>query len=113
MRAKFALLTWAHTVKRCPRWIESIQSIVFTLRSPLCNVNHFLHLQLGYAKHHICQHLLVFLLFAFSFSRILQDTVKELAPQCDVTFMLSEDGSGKGAALITAVAKRMHQVAEN
>ncbi|XP_007427559.1 putative hexokinase HKDC1 [Python bivittatus] len=47
------------------------------------------------------------------FSGILQETVKELAPQCDVTFMLSEDGSGKGAALITAVAKRMHQVAEN
>ncbi|KAH0623521.1 hypothetical protein JD844_006352 [Phrynosoma platyrhinos] len=47
------------------------------------------------------------------FSRILQETVKELAPQCDVTFMLSEDGSGKGAALITAVAKRMHTVAEN
>uniref|UniRef100_A0A8D2N527 Hexokinase-2 n=1 Tax=Zonotrichia albicollis TaxID=44394 RepID=A0A8D2N527_ZONAL len=42
------------------------------------------------------------------FSRILQETVKELAPQCDVTFMLSEDGSGKGAALITAVAKRLH-----
>ncbi|XP_042313433.1 hexokinase HKDC1 isoform X1 [Sceloporus undulatus] len=47
------------------------------------------------------------------FSRILQETVKELAPQCDVTFMLSEDGSGKGAALITAVAKRMHTGAEN
>ncbi|XP_029141295.1 putative hexokinase HKDC1 isoform X1 [Protobothrops mucrosquamatus] len=47
------------------------------------------------------------------FSRILQETVEELAPQCDVTFMLSEDGSGKGAALITAVAKRIHQVAEN
>ncbi|XP_028585289.1 hexokinase HKDC1 isoform X3 [Podarcis muralis] len=47
------------------------------------------------------------------FSRILQETVKELAPQCDVTFMLSEDGSGKGAALITAVAKRVHNVAEN
>ncbi|XP_035124032.2 hexokinase HKDC1 isoform X3 [Callithrix jacchus] len=44
-----------------------------------------------------------------SFSRILQETVKELAPQCDVTFMLSEDGSGKGAALITAVAKRIQQ----
>ncbi|XP_032347429.1 hexokinase HKDC1 isoform X3 [Camelus ferus] len=43
------------------------------------------------------------------FSRILQETVKELAPQCDVTFMLSEDGSGKGAALITAVAKRLQQ----
>lgn len=44
-----------------------------------------------------------------SFSRILQETVKELAPRCDVTLMLSEDGSGKGAALITAVAKRLQQ----
>ncbi|KAG8507409.1 putative hexokinase HKDC1, partial [Galemys pyrenaicus] len=43
------------------------------------------------------------------FSRILKETVQELAPQCDVTFMLSEDGSGKGAALITAVAKRLQQ----
>ncbi|XP_058552534.1 hexokinase HKDC1 [Neofelis nebulosa] len=43
------------------------------------------------------------------FSRILQETVKELAPRCDVTLMLSEDGSGKGAALITAVAKRLQQ----
>lgn len=43
------------------------------------------------------------------FSRILQETVKELAPRCDVMFMLSEDGSGKGAALITAVAKRLQQ----
>ncbi|XP_045147615.1 hexokinase HKDC1-like [Echinops telfairi] len=40
------------------------------------------------------------------FSRILQETVKELAPGCDVTFMLSEDGSGTGAALITAAAQR-------
>ncbi|XP_059138200.1 hexokinase HKDC1 isoform X2 [Peromyscus eremicus] len=43
------------------------------------------------------------------FSRILQETVRELAPRCAVTFMLSEDGSGKGAALITAVAKRLQQ----
>ena len=48
-------------------------------------------------------------LFFCSFSRILRETVKELAPQCDVMFMLSEDGSGKGAALITAVAKRLQQ----
>lgn len=40
-----------------------------------------------------------------SFSTVLKDTVKELAPKCDVEFVLSEDGSGKGAALITAVAK--------
>ncbi|NWY06947.1 HXK1 protein, partial [Nothoprocta ornata] len=47
------------------------------------------------------------------FSRVLRETVQELAPQCDVTFMLSEDGSGKGAALITAVAKRLRQAGEN
>uniref|UniRef100_H0WT39 hexokinase n=1 Tax=Otolemur garnettii TaxID=30611 RepID=H0WT39_OTOGA len=48
------------------------------------------------------------------FSRILQETVKELAPRCDVAFLLSEDGSGKGAALITAVAKRLqHAWKEN
>ncbi|CAI9547731.1 unnamed protein product [Staurois parvus] len=46
------------------------------------------------------------------FSRILQETVKKLSPKCDVTFMLSEDGSGKGAALITAVAKRFHSQEE-
>ncbi|KAM9477901.1 hexokinase HKDC1 [Clarias gariepinus] len=40
------------------------------------------------------------------FSGILKDTVKELAPMCDVNFILSEDGSGKGAALITAVARQ-------
>ncbi|XP_061084867.1 hexokinase HKDC1-like [Conger conger] len=42
------------------------------------------------------------------FSRILKETVRLLAPKCDVTFVLSEDGSGKGAALITAVAQRRY-----
>ena len=42
-----------------------------------------------------------------SFSSIMHDTVLELAPQCEVTFLQSEDGSGKGAALITAVACRI------
>ncbi|XP_028257557.1 putative hexokinase HKDC1 isoform X2 [Parambassis ranga] len=40
------------------------------------------------------------------FSQVLQKTARGLAPQCDVTFMPSEEGSGKGAALITAVAKQ-------
>uniref|UniRef100_UPI00398E372A hexokinase HKDC1-like isoform X1 n=1 Tax=Pristiophorus japonicus TaxID=55135 RepID=UPI00398E372A len=40
------------------------------------------------------------------FSRILADTVKDLAPKCNVTISLSEDGSGRGAALITAAAKQ-------
>uniref|UniRef100_A0A4W5RT19 Phosphotransferase n=1 Tax=Hucho hucho TaxID=62062 RepID=A0A4W5RT19_9TELE len=38
------------------------------------------------------------------FSSIMHETVRDLAPQCEVTFLQSEDGSGKGAALITAVA---------
>uniref|UniRef100_G3PIK3 Hexokinase-2 n=1 Tax=Gasterosteus aculeatus aculeatus TaxID=481459 RepID=G3PIK3_GASAC len=38
---------------------------------------------------------------------IMQETLQDLAPQCQVTFNKSEDGSGKGAALITAVACRM------
>ncbi|XP_029950894.1 putative hexokinase HKDC1 isoform X3 [Salarias fasciatus] len=41
------------------------------------------------------------------FSRILQETTRALAPQCDVTFLPSEEGSGKGAALIAALAKHM------
>ncbi|XP_042355881.1 hexokinase HKDC1-like [Plectropomus leopardus] len=40
------------------------------------------------------------------FSRVLQETARVLAPQCNVTFLPSEEGSGKGAALITAVAKQ-------
>ncbi|NXQ54300.1 HXK3 protein, partial [Anthoscopus minutus] len=40
------------------------------------------------------------------FSQNLQETLKKLAPKCDVSFMLSEDGSGKGAALVAAVASR-------
>uniref|UniRef100_A0AAQ4QZ73 Phosphotransferase n=1 Tax=Gasterosteus aculeatus aculeatus TaxID=481459 RepID=A0AAQ4QZ73_GASAC len=44
------------------------------------------------------------------FSRIFQQTVKELAPKCDVNFLLSEDGSGKGAALITAVGCRQREL---
>ncbi|XP_039867132.1 hexokinase HKDC1-like [Simochromis diagramma] len=38
------------------------------------------------------------------FSGVLQETTRVLAPQCNVTFLPSEEGSGKGAALITAVA---------
>uniref|UniRef100_A0A8B9JIH8 Phosphotransferase n=1 Tax=Astyanax mexicanus TaxID=7994 RepID=A0A8B9JIH8_ASTMX len=41
------------------------------------------------------------------FSTIMRETLKDLAPQCDVSLVQSEDGSGKGAALITAVACRL------
>ncbi|KAM9860559.1 hexokinase HKDC1-like [Aulostomus maculatus] len=44
------------------------------------------------------------------FSRILQESAKLLAPQCDVTFLLSEEGSGKGAALVTAEARQKQDV---
>uniref|UniRef100_A0A3P8RXX0 Hexokinase-2 n=1 Tax=Amphiprion percula TaxID=161767 RepID=A0A3P8RXX0_AMPPE len=44
------------------------------------------------------------------FSSIMQETLQDLAPQCQVTFHKSEDGSGKGAALITAVrAQRLKE----
>ncbi|CAM9229337.1 unnamed protein product [Lampetra fluviatilis] len=40
------------------------------------------------------------------FAQVMHQTVELLAPECDVRFVSSEDGSGKGAALITAVACR-------
>lgn len=42
-----------------------------------------------------------------SFSQKLQATVHLLAPECDITFLVSEDGSGKGAAMVTAVSQRL------
>ncbi|XP_074525970.1 hexokinase-2 [Halichoeres trimaculatus] len=47
------------------------------------------------------------------FSSIMQETLQDLAPQCQVTFHKSEDGSGKGAALITAVACRVKREEQN
>lgn len=37
----------------------------------------------------------------------MRETLRDLAPNCEVTLIQSEDGSGKGAALITAVACRL------
>ncbi|XP_036740655.2 hexokinase-3 isoform X4 [Manis pentadactyla] len=45
------------------------------------------------------------------FSSWVAATVRELAPRCVVSFLQSEDGSGKGAALVTAVACRLAQMA--
>ncbi|XP_026528609.1 hexokinase-1 [Notechis scutatus] len=47
------------------------------------------------------------------FSKVMHKTVEELAPKCNVTFLLSEDGSGKGAALITAVGCRLRDAEHN
>lgn len=52
---------------------------------------------------------LLLCLLSHSFSRIMHQTVKELSPKCNVSFLLSEDGSGKGAALITAVGVRLRE----
>ncbi|KAJ8266840.1 hypothetical protein GJAV_G00135280 [Gymnothorax javanicus] len=41
------------------------------------------------------------------FSQRLHDAVRVLAPKCDISFLVSEDGSGKGAAMVTAVAQRL------
>ncbi|TFK00552.1 Hexokinase-2 [Platysternon megacephalum] len=41
------------------------------------------------------------------FSQTLQQLVKQLAPECDITLVQSEDGSGKGIAMVTAVASRL------
>ncbi|MED6234365.1 hypothetical protein ATANTOWER_027952 [Ataeniobius toweri] len=46
-------------------------------------------------------------LIGFSFSEELQAAVRLLAPKCDIKFLVSEDGSGKGAAMVTAVAQRL------
>jgi len=36
----------------------------------------------------------------------MEETIREILPQTNITLMLSEDGSGKGAALIAAVASK-------
>ncbi|KAK7925014.1 hypothetical protein WMY93_007324 [Mugilogobius chulae] len=42
-----------------------------------------------------------------AFSAELQAVVRDLAPRCSLDFSVSEDGSGKGAAMVTAVAQRI------
>ncbi|KAK2911017.1 hypothetical protein Q8A67_003150 [Cirrhinus molitorella] len=46
------------------------------------------------------------------FATIMRETLRDLAPNCEVTLVQSEDGSGKGAALITAVACRLRDAAK-
>ena len=41
------------------------------------------------------------------YSRRLHKTVRRLVPDSDVRFLLSESGSGKGAAMVTAWAYRL------
>ncbi|KAM4744834.1 LOW QUALITY PROTEIN: hexokinase HKDC1-like [Anableps anableps] len=44
------------------------------------------------------------------FSQVLKETVSVMAPQCDVTFLPSEEGSGKGAALIAAMVRQKQEM---
>ncbi|XP_054892320.1 hexokinase HKDC1 isoform X2 [Poeciliopsis prolifica] len=44
------------------------------------------------------------------FSQVLKETVGVMAPHCDVTFLPSEEGSGKGAALIAAVVRQKQEI---
>uniref|UniRef100_A0A8C5M870 hexokinase n=1 Tax=Leptobrachium leishanense TaxID=445787 RepID=A0A8C5M870_9ANUR len=41
------------------------------------------------------------------FSARLHHALQDLAPSCQVKFLISEDGSGKGTAIVTAVAQRL------
>lgn len=58
----------------------------------------------------------LFFLINFRYARRLHKTVRRLVPDIDVRFLLSESGSGKGAAMVTAVAYRLaehsRQIAE-
>lgn len=44
----------------------------------------------------------IFLLF--SFKERFHASVRRLTPNCEITFIESEEGSGRGAALVSAVA---------
>lgn len=39
-----------------------------------------------------------------SFKERFHASVRRLTPSCEITFIQSEDGSGRGAALVSAVA---------
>lgn len=41
------------------------------------------------------------------FQHTLKETVALLAPECDVSFIPSVDGGGRGVAMVTAVAARL------
>ena len=43
----------------------------------------------------------------FRYPKRLHKVVRRLVPDCHVRFVLSESGSGKGAAMVTAVAQRL------
>lgn len=60
---------------------------------------------------HIDQASLKYLLSLNRYARRLHKTVRRLVPDSDVRFLLSESGSAKGAAMVTAVAYRLTEQA--
>lgn len=46
-------------------------------------------------------------ILSFSFKERFHKLVREMTPHCEITFIQSEEGSGRGAALISAVACKM------
>lgn len=55
----------------------------------------------------LSEDLTVFFPLCFSFRDRFHKIVRDLAPRCEITFIQSEEGSGRGAALISAVACKM------
>ncbi len=49
----------------------------------------------------------IFQILPFSFKERFHKLVWEMTPHCETTFIQSEEGSGRGAALISAVACKM------
>lgn len=49
----------------------------------------------------------IFQILPFSFKERFHKLVWEMTPHCEITFIQSEEGSGRGAALISAVACKM------
>lgn len=45
--------------------------------------------------------------FPFRYPKRLHKVVRRLLPECHVRFVLSDSGSSKGAALVSAVAQRL------
>ena len=46
----------------------------------------------------------------FRFQTLLQKKTKQLAPELEIEFQLSTDGSGRGAALVAAVESRLQNL---
>lgn len=89
-----------------PWWVAL--SLLFTslqnqcLPSAVCQTSLYLNM-----NELVQQDLTVFFPPCLSFRDRFHKIVRDLAPHCEITFIQSEEGSGRGAALISAVACKM------